>query len=128
MSVKTGQAHDHDTLDDVRGPALHAWTTLGAGAREDQLVHPFRGGDRDLLGHEAAEGEAEQVDLLKVESVEEGDGVDGHLLDRVGGRAGRAAHADVVEQDHLTVRGDAVDQDRVPVVDVAAEVLQEHDG
>ena len=50
-----------------------------------------------------------------------------HVLDR--GRRGAAGRADayVVEKDHLAFGGDRVDERGVPVVDVAAEVLQKDD-
>ena len=39
--------------------------------------------------------------------------------------AGRGADADVVERDHASIRGERVDERGVPVVEVAAEVLQQ---
>jgi hypothetical protein len=78
-------------------------------------------GERDHLGDEAAEGEAEQTDLLQTERVEERDSVIGHLLGGVRSRARGAADAGVVESDHVALGREAVDQGRVPVVDVPSE-------
>src|SRR4051794_12912085 len=60
------------------------------------------------------------------ERVDEAQDVAGHVLDVVGHETGRGADAAVVEQDDLAVRGETVDQRGVPVVQVAAEVLQAH--
>ena len=46
-------------------------------------------------------------------------------FDRARRPAGRGADADVVERDHASIGGERVDERRVPVVEVAAEVLQQ---
>ena len=61
----------------------------------------------------------------KLHRLDEGDRVVGHRLDRVRRRAGRGADADVVERDHASIRGERVDERGIPVVEVAAEVLQQ---
>ena len=63
----------------------------------------------------------------KLHCLEEGDRVVRHRLDGVRRRTGRAADADVVEGDHAPPRGKLVDQRGIPVVEVAAEVLQQHE-
>jgi hypothetical protein len=73
----------------------------------------------------AADREAEQVDPLNVDGVEEGDRVVGHGFDCVRRRTGRRPDADVVERDHASLRGEGVDQRGIPVVEVAAEVLEQ---
>src|SRR5439155_20401440 len=73
----------------------------------------------------AAEGEPEEIDLLEAERADEGDGVSRHLLDRVRDRSARRADPAVVEGDHPTLRGDAVDDSRVPVVEDRGQVVQE---
>jgi hypothetical protein len=75
-----------------------------------------------------ADGEAQQVDATEVQRVEEGEGPGRHRGDRTRGVAGRAAHARVVEQDDLALGCDRVDQRRIPVVEVPAEMLKEHQG
>jgi len=49
----------------------------------------------------------------------------GHRGERAGHGAGRSADAGVVEQDDLAALGDRVYQGRVPIVEVAAEALEE---
>jgi len=48
-----------------------------------------------------------------------------HRLDRARRPTGRGADADVVERDHAPIRSERVDERRVPVVEVTAEVLQQ---
>ena len=52
----------------------------------------------------------------------------GHRLDGVGGRAARGADAAVVEGDDAVLRGDAVDDSRVPVVQDGGEMGEEDSG
>jgi hypothetical protein len=49
----------------------------------------------------------------------------GHCFDRSRRRAVRRADADVVEGDHAALGGECVDQRGIPVVEVAAKVLQQ---
>ena len=90
----------------------------GPGAGEDQLADQLRLVPGDHLGDHAAHREAEQVDLVETERADERDGVLGHRLDGVRRLAGRGTDAAVVEGDHLVLGGDAVDDPRVPVVQV----------
>src|SRR5262249_10801584 len=69
--------------------------------------------------------EAEQIDPLKVHCLEEGDCVVSHGFNGVRRRAGRAGDADVVEGDHASIRSQRVHEGGIPVVKVAAEVLQQ---
>ena len=62
---------------------------------------------------------------LPIHRFDEGDGAVGHGFDRVRGGAGGRADADVVEGDHASIRSERVDESGVPVVEVAAEVLQQ---
>jgi hypothetical protein len=80
------------------------------------------------LRDEAADRESEQIDSLKIHRLEKGDGAVGHRFDRVRRGAGGRADADVVERDHTSVRSERVDESGVPVVEVAAEVLQQDEG
>ena len=61
----------------------------------------------------------------RLHRLEERDRVVRHRLDGVRRAAGRGADADVVEGDDASLRGERVDQRGVPVVEVAAEVLQQ---
>ena len=80
--------------------------------------------ERDDLGDHAAQREPEDVDLVEPERPDERDGVVRHCLDRVGHRAGGGADASVVEGDHAVLRGDAVDDAWVPVVEVRRQVRE----
>jgi hypothetical protein len=77
------------------------------------------------LRDEAANREAEQIDLLKVQCFEERNRVVGHRLNRVRRPARRSGDADVVERDHPSIRRECVDERGIPVVEVAAEVLEQ---
>jgi hypothetical protein len=79
------------------------------------------------LGDEAADGKAKQIDTRKVHRLDEGDGVVSHGFDRARRPAGGGADADVVEGDHASIGGELIDQRGIPVVEVAAEVLQQDD-
>ena len=107
---------------------MHPGRTLRCRGREHDASEQVGADERDLLRNEAADREAEQVDLLELHRLDEGDRVVGHRLDRVRRRACRGADAGVVERDHAPFRGERVDQGRVPVVEVAAEVLQQDEG
>src|SRR3954470_16385024 len=74
----------------------------------------------------ATERESEEVDPLQVERIDEGDRIPGHVGDVLRNGACGAGSPAVVDQDALAVPGQAVDEQRVPVVEVAAEVLQHH--
>jgi hypothetical protein len=72
-------------------------------------------------------GVPEHVNLTESECGDERDRVPRRLLDRVRGRAGRAADASVVIGDHPAGRRQRVDQRRIPGVEVAAEVLEQQE-
>src|SRR5690349_15901637 len=107
-----------DGADDLRCPAVHAGRALRRRGGQDEP--PDEGGphQRDLLGDEAADGEAQQIGLAKVQAGGEGDSVAGHLLDGVRGDAGGPADSGVVEGDDPSARGQRVDQRGVPAVQV----------
>ena len=67
----------------------------------------------------------EQVDSVESERVDEREHLPRHRGDRAARLTGRGADARVVDQDDLAVGGERVDQGGVPVVEVAAEVLQQ---
>ena len=64
---------------------------------------------------------------LEAERVDERDHLARRLGDRAARLARRGADARVVDQDDLALGGERVGQRRVPVVQVAAEVLQQHE-
>ena len=114
-----------DRGDHLRRPAVHPRRTLRCRGREHDASQQVGADERDLLRDEAAEREAEQIDPLKAHRLDEGDGVVGHRFDGARRPAGRGADADVVERDHASIRGERVDERGIPVVEVAAEVLQQ---
>ncbi len=109
------------------GHVLDALATGGPRARDDHLADELRFVLSDHLGDHAAHGEAEEVDLVETQRPDEGDGVLGHRLDGVRRRAGGRADAPVVERDDPVLRGDAVDDPRVPVVEDRGQVGEEDD-
>jgi hypothetical protein len=67
-----------------------------------------------------AEGEAEQVDLLQPEGVvDEAEGVAGHVGHVVRDDTGRAADPAVVDRDDLAILGEALEEGKIPAVEVA---------
>src|SRR6478672_335827 len=49
--------------DDVRGPAVHCAGALGSRRGEHHLAHGGGANERDLLSHEAADREPEEIDF-----------------------------------------------------------------
>src|SRR5258707_11548216 len=70
----------------------------------------------DFLSNQAADGPAKEVDLGKPESLNEGDGVCGHLLNTRRHLTRTARNTCVIEKNHLAVLGQAVSYGRVPVI------------
>ena len=111
----------------VRGELTHALAAARTCADEDQSPDELGSIDGDLLGDISAHREAEQIDVLEAESVDQRGGVPGHLGDGLRRGAGAQSDAGVVGEDHLTVGGEVIGDRRVVVVEVAHEVLQQHD-
>jgi hypothetical protein len=103
----------------VVGEAVHILAALRSGARERETSHEPRPDEHELLRHEPAEREGQQVDLAQLERLEEPQRVVRHGGHRARCVAGRSADAGVVERDHLAHRGEGVDERGVPVVEVA---------
>src|SRR4029079_7448318 len=80
----------------------------------------------DFLGYEAADRKPEEVDLRGVQGGDERDGVPCHLQDRGGRCSGRTPDTYVVERDDAPLRRQRIDELEVPVLQVAPEVLQQH--
>jgi len=68
---------------------------------------PDWGLQRDLLGDEAADREAEHINFLQFQRLDECDGVGAHFLERSRHLARTAGYARVVEQDHFSTLGQA---------------------
>ena len=112
---------------DVVAPAVHARRPLRAGRRQDETPDERRPHEGDLLGDEPADREAEQIDSVEAERVDERDHPPRRLRDGAARLPGRGPDARVVDQDDLALGGERVGQRRIPVVQVAAEVLQQHE-
>src|SRR5262249_31521042 len=69
--------------------------------------------------------EPEKVDLVESQCADERDGVLCHCLDRVRCLAFGGADSAIVEGDHAVLRGDAVDDPGVPIVEVSGQVIEE---
>ena len=82
---------------------------------------------RDLLRDEPADREPEEVDLVEAERGDERDHVPGRVRDGRSELAARGADARVVDQDDLALGCERVGERWIPVVQVAAEVLQHHE-
>jgi hypothetical protein len=109
---------------DVRAPAVHLRRALRTSCRQNETPDERRSHERDLLGDESADREAEQVDLLEAERGDEGDDLPRRLGNRVARPSGRGTDTRIVDEDDLALAGDRVGQRRVLVVEIAAEVLQ----
>jgi hypothetical protein len=93
---------------------------LRAGAGQDQAADHVGTYEDDLLSHAAAEREAEQVNHLQAQGVDEGESIPRHLGHGAGYGPGRAAHAGIVDQNDFALGGDGADQHRIPAVEAAA--------
>lgn len=93
-----------------------AFAPCRAGAGQDDLSDEAGFFQHYVLRHETAKGEAEQVDLLETERANERNRVFRHLLHRERRLAARCADAPVVDGDHWSGRGEAVNDARIEVV------------
>jgi hypothetical protein len=98
----------------------------GSRADQEQLSDHRGLLERDLLSDHPAQGETQHVYLGEAERLQERQCVPGHTGDGVGDLAGRAAYPRALEQDDLTTLGDGIGHCRIPVVQGAGEVLQQH--
>ncbi len=109
-----------------RREGRHVLAAARAGADQHQAPDQIGCLQRDLLGDEAADREAEQINSRQSQRLYEGDGVGAHFLERGRHLARAAGYARVVEQDHFSTLGQAVGHGRVPMVHGAGEVLVEN--
>src|SRR6266498_5451618 len=125
LRVFEGQITLENVNDRYLGNLVDAHTAGRAGTSENHLPHELRLQLHDDLGNHAAKRESKQVHLFKSQRPDEGDGVSRHGLDRVGRRAPRGAYPAVVEDDHAALRGDAIHNAWVPIVQHCSQVIQE---
>ena len=115
-----------DGVDHPGCPAVHPCGALRCRGGEDQL--------RTNAGPISAISWATKLPIEKPRrstrsnsiAIEERDGIARHLLNRAGSRPVRSADTGVVERDDPTVARERINERRIPVVKVAAEVLQQH--
>ena len=77
-------------------------------------------------GSTAAEVWITRGGITQIEGVQEGQGVVRHRGDGARRGSRRPGDAGIVEEDHFAKGGERVHEGGVPVVEVAAEVLQQH--
>jgi hypothetical protein len=114
-----------DRADDFRCPPVHAGRALRSGGGQYQPADDGRADQRGLLRDKTADGKAQEIHLAVAHGGDECDGVASHRLDGVRGGTGGAAHPGVVERHDPPARRQRVDQRRVPIVQVPAEVLKQ---
>src|SRR2546427_715961 len=98
------------------GYQLHSLTAARTCAIDDQPANEIGRLQSDFLRDHAADREAKYVHLVQTKCSGEGDRVGAHLLERRRDLAGAAGDARVVEQDHLTVAGQAIRHRWVPII------------
>ena len=109
----------------LRGARARPLALTGPAARHNQppdLQSVLRPIERDQLRHEPAHAESKHVDLREAQRESDVDHVRGPAGVLLGDLAARLADAGVVDQDHETGGRERVDEQRVPVVEGAAEV------
>ena len=111
---------------DDRRHFVDAAAAARTGAGEDHASHEVWCPEGDHLGDAAAERKPEEVNPFEAQCANEGDRVGAHLLDRGWHRRARCADTAIVEGDHAMVRGDTIDDSRIPVVENGGQVVQEH--
>ena len=82
---------------------------------------------RYLLRDEAADREAQHVDLLEPECLDECDGVSSHLFERGRDLARATRDASVIEQNNFSLSREAIGHRWIPMVHGASVVLVEDD-
>jgi hypothetical protein len=99
---------------------------LRAGAGQHQPADQLRAQQGHFLRDHPADREPQQVDPGQVERVGERDDVAGHLGNGARNGPRRQAHPGVIHNDDLAVPRESAEQQRIPVIQVAAKVLQHH--
>ena len=117
--------HRLEERHDVGRELVHAVAAAWARAHEHQSADKLGSVDDDLLGDVSPHREAEEVDVLEVERVDERGSVARHSGDGLRCVAGAEPDAGVVGEDHLAAHGEGVGDGRVVVVEVAHEVLEQ---
>jgi hypothetical protein len=109
----------------VACPSMHPRRSFRSGGSEDDPVRHAWTREHHLLRHEAGDGEAEDVDPLQPQCIDERDRPMCHLSNTARSDARCGPDADIVEREDPARFAQSVDQRRVPVVQVPSEVLKE---
>src|SRR5260370_17920823 len=88
--------------------AISRVETARRSSDQDELADQFRTVEGDLLRDHAAEGEAEKVDLLQPQSIDEGFCILRHACEGGGHLTGRAGDACIVEGNDFSLFAQAV--------------------
>jgi hypothetical protein len=93
---------------------------------QDELANQLGTVDDNLLGNHAADGEAEKVDLLQAESIDESLCALRAIPAKVDGTSpDRACDSRVVEENDFSLRSQAIENGGIPIIKIACEVLVE---
>src|SRR5260370_1930163 len=106
--------------------AISGVETTRRSSDQDKLADQFRTVEGDLLRDHAAEGETEKVDLLQPKSIDEGLCILRHACEGGGYLTGRAVDAFIVEDNDFALFGQAIEDGRIPIVEIAVEVVVEN--
>ncbi len=105
---------------------MHPRRTFWTGCRQYQPPDEGRPAQRNLLGDEPADREPEEIDLVQAEIGNARNHVARGVRDTGTELAARGPDARVVDQDDLALGRERIGQRRIPVVQIAAEVLEHH--
>src|SRR5258707_3580460 len=106
--------------------AISCVETARRSSDQNELADQFRTVEGDLLRDHAAEGEAEKVDLLQPQSIDEGFCILRHACEGVGHLTGRACAACIIEDNDFALLSEAVQDARIPIVQITVEVAVEN--
>src|SRR6266851_4680865 len=106
--------------------AISCFETARRSSDQNELADQFRTVEGDLLRDHAAEGKAEKVDVLQPQSIDEGFCIPRHACKGGGHLSGRARDACVIEDNDFALLGEAVKDGRIPIVQIAVEVVVEN--
>src|ERR1700688_2947902 len=106
--------------------AISCVETARRSSDQNEPSDQFRTVEGDLLRDHAAEGKAEKVDVLQPESIDEGFCIPRHACKGGGHLSGRACDACVIEDNDFALLGEAVKDGRIPIVQIAVEVVVEN--
>src|SRR5258707_9917593 len=105
--------------------AISRVETARRSSDQNEPADQFRPVEGDLLRDHAPEGKAKKVDLLQPQSIDEGFCIPRHACKGGGHLTGRARDACIIEDNDFALLGEAVKDGRIPIVQIAVEVVVE---